>query len=190
MILSDRTLPERYYYRGKYYDFRSDFRAWIKVEALLFDGDVPADMKPYIIVRIVFGKNAPPLRAALRYIFWFYRCGAPVPRENSGGGEISESRRAYDYDYDADLIYAAFMQNYGIDLYDTEYLHWWKFRALFKGLKDTRINDIMGVRQTDITDNMSEERKDSIITMQEIYELPVSLYERRRINMARSFLDG
>ena len=82
------------------------------------------------------------------------------------------------------------MQNYGIDLYDTEYLHWWKFRALCKGLKDTRINDIMGVRQTDITDNMSEERKDSIITMQEIYELPMSLYERRRISQARSFLDG
>ena len=130
------------------------------------------------------------LDEAISKMVWFYRCGAPVPRESGGGGEISESRRAYDYDYDADLIYAAFMQNYGIDLYDTEYLHWWKFRALFKGLKDTRINDIMGVRQTDITDNMSEERKDSIMTMQEIYELPVSLYERRRISQAQSFLDG
>lgn len=41
-----------------------------------------------------------------------------------------------DYAIDADYIYAAFLSQYGIDLLDVKELHWHKFLALFKGLKD------------------------------------------------------
>lgn len=49
------------------------------------------------------------------------------------------------YEYDGDYIYAAFMQNYKIDLMETG-LHWHKFLALLKGLSGTMLNEIMGYR--------------------------------------------
>ena len=38
------------------------------------------------------------------------------------------------------------MQQYGIDLIDIDNLHWHKFLALFYGLKNTKLDEIMGYR--------------------------------------------
>ena len=50
-----------------------------------------------------------------------------------------------DYDeFDNDLIYSAFKDQYSIDLQEIEYLHWWKFKAMFDALKDdNKIVEIM-----------------------------------------------
>lgn len=96
----------------------------------------------------------------------------------------------YDLEYDSEYIYAAFLEQYGIDLSDIPYLHWWKFLALFKGLHDCKMTDIMGYRGAEITDDMPKSRQAFLLDMQELYELPVSLTERRRIEAAKRFLEG
>ena len=79
----------------------------------------------------------------------------------------------YSFEHDAEYIYAAFLDQYGIDLQDIEHLHWWKFRALFKGLKeDTLISKIMGYRSIEITNNMSDSEKKYYRKMKQIYALP------------------
>ena len=50
-----------------------------------------------------------------------------------------------DYDKDSPYIYAAFLEQYGIDLVDTR-LHWYKFLALLHGLHDTELNRIIAAR--------------------------------------------
>lgn len=57
-------------------------------------------------------------------------------------------RQLYDIEYDAKLIYAAFWQTYGIDLYEQHNeLHWVKFKALLSGLpKDTRFAEVTSLR--------------------------------------------
>lgn len=50
-----------------------------------------------------------------------------------------------DYDADADYIYAAFMEQYGINLI-TARLHWYEFTALLHGLHDTELNRIIAAR--------------------------------------------
>ena len=60
---------------------------------------------------------------------WFYKCGKEETIKKSGKGK---NERAFDYEIDEDLIYSAFMECYNIDL--LKYMHWWKFKALFKGL--------------------------------------------------------
>lgn len=185
-------MPQKYYRRGKYYAFHTDFREWLRFEALLTDGDVPQAYLAAIAIQLIYPEAAPPAKYAMRFLLWFYRCGEPLPinKNNGGSGGLTESRRAYDYEFDSDYIYAAFMEQYGIDLVDIPYFHWWKFRALFRGLHDTRINKIMETRVTEITDDMSDRRKSNLYDLQDLYALPVSITERRRIERARAMLGG
>ena len=58
----------------------------------------------------------------------------------------ADKKKVTDFAQDADLIRAAFMQVYRIDLY-TEKLHWFKFSALLAGLPEgNRYNDVLGIR--------------------------------------------
>src|SRR5699024_4123925 len=57
--------------------------------------------------------------------------GNPMP----GMDEAKE--KTYDLKQDAEYIYASFMSDYGIDLFEQQgKLHWDKFRALLSGLTD------------------------------------------------------
>lgn len=52
-----------------------------------------------------------------------------------------------DYEIDADLIYSAFLGQYGIDLVDVQELHWHKFLALLNGINSsTKLREIIGYR--------------------------------------------
>ena len=77
------------------------------------------------------------------------------------------SPRTYDFKQDAGLIYAAFMQDYGIDLTVTE-LDWRKFMALFMGLSDTtKIKEVMGIRGRKIP-AATKYNRDEIKMLQEL----------------------
>ena len=56
--------------------------------------------------------------------------------------------KSMDFIQDGPLIYAAFMQTYGIDLQkERGRLHWWQFSALLQGLPaNTRLVEVMQIR--------------------------------------------
>lgn len=93
----------------------------------LYDGEKPADRE-----------------AGLAALMSFYAPPQSLPRDIGGG----DSGPVVDFAQDEDLIYAAFMQCYGIDL-KAEALHWHKFLALFRGLGGTKLNEVMGFRSWD-----------------------------------------
>lgn len=175
---------------GKEYPIHSDFREWIRFESLLTNADVPENLKFFIALRLIFADNVPDdFHAAHEFVSWFYRGGKELPA--NGGSDISlTSRRVYDLEYDSEYIFAAFLEQYGIDLSDISYMHWWKFIALFKGLHDCKMTDIIGYRGAEITDDMPKSRQAFLMDMQEMFELPVSLTEQRRIEAAKRFLEG
>lgn len=198
MMYSAENFPDSFTADGTVYPIHTDFREWVRFESLLNDGDVPEGLKIFIALRLVFGDNVPEdFNAAKDFVLWFYRGGNPLPEaeekdENSEDSEPEpylESRRVYDLEYDSDYIFAAFLEQYHIDLSETS-MHWWKFRALFNGLHDCKMTEIMGYRGAEITDDMPVSRQCYLLDMQEIYELPVSLAERRRIEAAQKFLNG
>lgn len=193
MMYSSEAFPTSFTAEdGKEYPIHSDFREWIRFESLITNGDVPENLKMFIALRLIFADNVPDdLHAAYEFLAWFYHGGKELPaNEENDGGVSLESRRVYDYEYDSEFIFAAFMEQYGIDLSETEYLHWWKFLALFKGLHDCKMTDIMGYRGAEITDDLPDSRKAFLMDMQEFYELPVSLAEKRRIETAQKFLNS
>lgn len=91
-------------------------------------------------------RTAGEYNAAYDGMLWFYRCGK-APAQSGGGSRSTE--RPYDFDVDMDLLIAAFQQTYGLDL-TAQDLHWWRFRALFRGLPDgTVLRQIMDYRVAD-----------------------------------------
>lgn len=65
---------------------------------------------------------------------------------------VGKQIRVVDFDQDSEYIYASFLQDYGIDLIESQgKLHWKKFIALFQGLSEkTKIKQIMQIRSRDI----------------------------------------
>jgi hypothetical protein len=90
------------------------------------------------------------------------------PEEGKGG------KKLFDFRHDSALIYASFMQTYGIDLIKND-LHWWEFLALFKGLTDDCImRRVMDIRSKKINTKMSAEERQRIVRAQADWALPGS----------------
>lgn len=53
---------------------------------------------------------------------------------DEGESEEDHDNPVMDFEQDADVIYASFLREYGMDLMDVGYLHWAKFKALLAGL--------------------------------------------------------
>ena len=72
------------------------------------------------------------------------------------------------------------MSQYGIDLIDIEELHWYKFLALFKGLKDDEIiSKIMAYRGYEERDN----KKDPYLDLKESWRIEyISPEEQAKID--------
>ena len=86
-------------------------------------------------------------------MFWFFSCGREketkrFPRKIAGVND----KQPFDFEKDAELIYAGFVQQYGIDL-QTENMHWWKFMILLENLgSDTRLNRVIEYRTIDTSE--------------------------------------
>ena len=71
------------------------------------------------------------------------------------------------------MIFSAFWHDYKIDLNEIDYLHWFKFKALFEGLDDkNRFCEIMGYRAIDLNKIKDKEQKKRYRKLQRQYALP------------------
>lgn len=171
---------------GISYNFHSDFREWMRFESLINDKDVPESLVSALAIKLIFPNETPPVLEALQFIQCFYACGKEVKAKT----DDKPSYANYNFEHDFEYVHAAFLEQYGIDLVEIPYLHWWKFSALFKGLHDCKFTEIVGCRSTDIDGNMSEKMKCHLLDMQEIYALPLSVSEKLQREKAWRFLNS
>lgn len=174
-ILID-LLPDHVEIDGKKYSINTDFRISILFELLMQDRTILDSEKIYMALDLYYPQIPHNLEQAVDKMLWFYRCGKDDEDDSVKNGSPAGSGKAsmiYSFEHDAEYIYSAFLDQYGIDLQDIEHLHWWKFRALFKGLKDDNlICKIMGYRSIEITNDMSDSEKKYYRKMKQIYALP------------------
>lgn len=174
-ILIDE-LPESVEIDGIEYKINSDFRISIMFELLMQDNTINDNEKIDVALNLYYPEIPHDPVQALEKILWFYRCGKEdsasyTQKENTGA--FIQQQAIYSFEFDAEYIYAAFLDQYGIDLQDIEHLHWWKFKALFKGLReDNLIVKIMGYRAIKIDDSMNDSEKKFYRRMKKIYALP------------------
>lgn len=162
-----------------------NFRTMMQVESLLLNPDIEGKLKTYNALIWFYGeettdsfilKTPTRLTEAVDGFLWFYRCGEDEkPARKSAGAH----KRVYDFETDSQLIYAAFFTQYGIELDREDDMHWWKFRALFEGLKGTTFNEVMRCRAVKIDSKTPKEQKEYYQRMKELYPLPEAKTARR-----------
>ena len=170
--LTRKSLPNTITVYGRAFSIYTDFRVWLRFEIELTEHRSQNAMP----IEYLF-KNERPVFCPITSLLEFARPKRELPRAIRGG---ASDTRVLDFRIDSDLIYAAFLQQYGIDLIDIPELHWHKFLALLYGLKDTKLDEIMGYRcyekQTNSKIDPYEELReawalDQILTPEEEEEL-------------------
>lgn len=180
-ILID-LLPKKVIIDRKSYDMNYDFRTSILFEIMIQDNEIGEEEKIINALNLYYPVVPENIKEGIEKILWFYRCGKELSKEKGGVGS-GKSGQIYSFDYDDDYIYAAFLDQYNIDLQDIEDLHWWKFKALFKSLtEDNEFVKIMGYRAMDISKDMPKEQKDFYRKMKKLHEIPMSMSESDKIN--------
>ncbi len=162
--------PEFVEHKGRRYEIRTDFKIWIQLEKLMAS-NLAMEEKVVKMLSLCYVKELPPsFEVALLLLSDFYCAG--IEQDAQGEKLGAESTRLYDFTYDAELFYAAFLEQYGIDLISSD-LHWWKFLALFRSLsQNTRLFSVLSWRAADLSDISDERQKEYIRKMKRLYRLP------------------
>ena len=164
-------LPESACIDGVEYPIGYGYRSMMAAEIEMFRKDVSDEQKILNALNLFFLNNIPPdMDKAVEYMLWFHRCGEP---QRTGKAARRKTKRGYCFSNDAPLIYAAFRQQYGINLRETKSadLHWWEFSAMFESLdENTRMAKVMYWRTCD-TKGMGKEQKSFIKRMRDLYAL-------------------
>lgn len=86
---------------------------------------------------------------------------------------IDREEKFYDLQQDAQYIYASFLKDYGIDLFEQQgKLHWKKFNALLMSLSDdTMFKKVISIRQRKETKDMSQEERQELREQKRIFAL-------------------
>jgi hypothetical protein len=144
-------------------------------------------------IRLFYKTSVHSPEPAMDALFRFYHCAslddpeAPAPEPDARRKHRAPS---YCFDHDASYIYAAFLEQYQIDLLETAYLHWFKFVALFSALSETTMmHKIMGYRSMDIS-HLGKHQRQFYQEMKKAYRLPMSAQERAQMKRIEEILLG
>lgn len=186
-LLIDRV-PTSVEIDGVEYEIYSDFRTGILFEMLMCDREYSEPEKIMQALELYYPVIPKDLNAAVEKILWFYQ-GEATEYTSKGGGK--RASQIYSYEHDAEYIYAAFLDQYGINLQQVDYLHWWEFKALFKGLKaDNEIVKIMGFRAMEIDRDMSKKEQKYYRKMKEMYKIPLPKSDVEKLDEINKILMG
>ncbi len=171
-------------------EFNTDFRTSILFEMMMMDRKISKEDKVANAILLYYPnpKEIKDISKAIDDILWFYSCRRIEDLNSTENKKKSKNRSGkntniYDYEYDDGYIYSAFLQQYGIDLQDIGYLHWWKFKAMFNSLSsDTKIVEIMEYRSIDLGQIQDKKEKAKYKKLKEIYRLPDMRTEEEKEN--------
>lgn len=131
-------LPDKVEVDGRKYRLDLDFRNVLRMIEIMSREDLLSEARNYLALKCVMRrvpKNVGQAMTAVSAILF--------PKTKKKG---DKGPKLTDYTQDADLIRAAFLQCYGINLW-REKLHWFEFTGLLAGLPDgSRYIDIVGIR--------------------------------------------
>ncbi len=187
------NLPNTVNVGGREYRINSDFRTSVKFELLMMDDELTGKEKLIRGLRLYYPKVPYNIPKAVDAMLWFYGCGKNPEKEEEKEEQKKEEQEqvenetaisaepdgpVYSFEHDSNYIYAAFYEQYGIDLQKTD-MHWWKFRALFASLgENVHFVKIMGYRSIKINSAMSKEQRSFYKKMKDLYALPLPKEEQ------------
>ena len=169
-LLGANALPTEVNLGGRAYPIAHGFRDGVRFETMMADARIAEGTKVALAIRIFFGEQPEAdLGEVIAAMLDFYRCGKPAV-----DSEDESDEPLYSYSHDYDLIFAAFVNAYDIDLLDEACeLHWFKFRAMLSALpEDSQFMRVIGYRGVQITADMPKEERRHFAKMKRLFALP------------------
>lgn len=169
-------LPDTVNVGGERIKIITDFREYIRLLDMLKDQELDFVQK-FVIIQQYFLDDVDVGEEAVSALSSFITMnsnGAEVV-EIDGYGNLQEKpkKNLFSYSIDYPYILSGFLRDYGIDLIDIKYMHWWKFRMLFDGLSDdTEIKQRIMYRSVDLSEIKDKEEKKRIKKIQKSIQLP------------------
>lgn len=169
MNLFYESLPTSVIVNGKPVRIRTDFREYISLLDMLKDKDVKSVDK-LLILSEYFLDDIEISQPAIDALCDFMSADFS-DREASQTG-TGRRKNLFSFSIDYPYILSAFLRDYGIDLIDIKYLHWWKFRMLFDGLsEDNEIKKRIMYRGMNLNEIKDPEERKRIRKIQKVIEL-------------------
>ena len=137
-------LPDQIQAGGKFFFIKTDFRTWLAFSEVVNNKDSTLYDVDFVYADAIPSEELK--KEAFDRLMDFYQPKTDLPRADGS------KEKVLDYVLDSQLIFAAFMEQYGIDLTATDengkfiQMHWHKFLALLSGLHNTKLNDVMSWR--------------------------------------------
>ena len=194
MLDLSRKLTDELVLGDDVYPLNIAFNKVLKVVELVNDSDIEDIYKPYLAIQIFTGvdftsKLSPEEATAIfKMIFEEHvriipvkdtvpvldLAGNPIKSKIRSQSQSEDGERLFSLKYDAEYIYASFLQAYGIDLMDAQNsLHWKKFNALLNGLpSDTKFAEVLKIRAYKPQKGDSKKYKESMKELKKEYALP------------------
>lgn len=177
MSVLTEPFPTKLIIDGAECPINSGFRTVLRCYELQGDNEILSGDSLLEILRLFYGKRRMYTQGHIDHMLWFFACGRGkkkkhFPRKIAGLND----KQPFDFSEDADLIYAGFLQQYGIDL-QKEDMHWWKFMILLENLgSETRLQKIMEYRTIDTASkHLSKEQRKYYQAMQRYYGLKIKV---------------
>ena len=165
-------LPNSIEINGKKYRLNLDFRNVLKMMYVLQNDNFIYGAREYLALKCVMKHPPKDYKRALYIVHHFL----------FGENKNTEEKRVTSFEQDADMIRAAFMQEYGINLYKDK-LHWFEFTALLynlpKGSKYTEVIDIR-LRPVPAPTKYNKQEREALIQAKAAYALTYTEAERER----------
>ncbi len=153
------------------YPINTDFRLWLKFQKII--KELKNDEESFINLLSFF------IEVGLDFEIKFFNevleeCTSffiGETRKNNLSNN-SNDKKIFDFEVDEKYIFSAFLQEYKIDLYNIEYLHWHKFKSLLESLSDEcQLSKIIQYRNIELSKIKDKEQKKFYKKMKEIYSL-------------------
>lgn len=178
MIDFTSPLPSAVTVNGRDFFIKTDYRSWLEFDRILREKGIEKISYGDLLDTVLESQEMPymdELEELFGGILKFYASENPLPKYSSGGN------RVLDYLIDSDYIYAAFIEQYGIDLCEVKELHWHKFLALIRSISEnTMLGKIMSYRGYK---NSSKSYEAQMKELKYSWELPMIYTEEEKEQM-------
>lgn len=171
------SLPESVCISGREYKIITDFREWIRFSDML-KSDIADGFKMMFTKEMFLNALPEPFDfVEILNAFTSFLVMREVQMPISAPTDNEKSKSNLSYEYDAPYIISAFLRDYGIDLLDIPYLHWWKFKMLLDGLDEkNQIKERVYYRDVDASKIQDKEERKRVLRVKRVIALPESVY--------------
>ncbi len=172
-------LPTAVRIDGQAVQINTDFRVCLRIIRAFDDDELTEHEKLSVLITLLYPQKPTNTASAIAQGLKFLNLG-----KEADASKLKQLQ-VYNLEKDSCYIFTAFKSSFNIDLDNTDYLHWWKFRSLFADLgKDCFFNTLVSLRSRRNSGKLSKDEKEFVQRNEDI----VLLTEKRRSSAVDDFI--